>query len=77
MKKSLVAVIILSAILNIITVSSYSSDYQGKDKDDSVFQKLGDLITGKYEVEGVPIKNKGVIQAVADQVKDIEPAPVR
>jgi len=71
-------VIILLAMAAVIVSAAYASDYQGVEKQDSIFQKLGDLITGKYEVEkGKTLKEKGVVQTVADQVKEIKSGPVR
>ena len=71
-------VIVLLAAMVVITSAAYASDYQGSEKQDSIFQKLGDLITGKYEVEkGKTLKEKGALQVVADQVKEIKTGPVR
>ena len=77
MKKILTALIITAVIVSVIPVRAYASDYQGKEKQDSLFQKLGDFISGKYEVDGKPIKKTGIFQPMADEVKKIEPAPVR
>ena len=66
------------AMVAVIVSAAYASDYQGVEKQDSIFQKLGDLITGKYEVEkGKTLKEKGVVQTVADQVKEIKSGPVQ
>ena len=74
MKKVMVLLIMMSALVS----AAYASDYQGSEKQDSIFQKLGDLITGKYEVEkGKTLKEVGVAQVVADQVKEIKSGPVR
>ena len=74
MKKAIVLLVMMTAIVS----AARASDYQGNEKQDSVFQKLGDLITGKYEVEkGKTLKEKGVVQVVADQVKEIKSGPVR
>lgn len=76
MRKILLTIVIV--ILSIAPIQGYASDYQGgKEKEDSIFQKLGDLITGKYEVKGEPIKKTGVIQVMADQVQDVKAAAVR
>jgi hypothetical protein len=69
------------AVLAVVIVSSaamtvYASDYKGNDKEDTVFQRLGDLITGEYKVKGEPIKKTGMIQVVADEIKSTKPAPV-
>jgi len=47
MKKLMVLLVMMTAI----TSAAYASDYQGVEKQDSIFQKMGDFITGKYEVE--------------------------
>ena len=74
MKKAIVLLVMMAAIVSV----AYASDYQGVEKQDSIFQKLGDLITGKYEVEkGKTLKEKGVVQTVADQVKEIKSGPVQ
>ena len=74
MKKFIVLLVVVTAIAG----AAYASDYQGSEKQDSIFQKVGDLITGKYEVEkGKTLKEKGVVQVVADQVKEIKNGPVR
>jgi hypothetical protein len=68
----------LAAAIIFITGASYASDYQGNEKQESIFQKLGDLITGKYEVKkGETLKEVGVVQVIADQVKEIKSGPVR
>ena len=46
-------------------------------KPDSIFQKLGDFITGEYDIHGKPLKEVGVFQAVANEVKTAEPPVVR
>jgi hypothetical protein len=57
---------------------AYASDYQGVEKQGSIFQKLGDLLTGNYEVKkGKTLKETGVVQVMADQVKEIKTGPVR
>jgi len=75
MKSVKILFVTAAVILSIMPMRVYASDYQGKEKDDSLFQKLGDLITGKYEVKGKPIKKTGIIQVTADQIKEIKPAP--
>lgn len=46
-------------------------------KPDTIFQKLGDFMTGNYEVRGEPIKKTGVFQPVADEIQRTKPAAVR
>lgn len=77
MIKGLILLVAVVVALTIMPAIGYASDYQGNEKQDSVFQKLGDFITGKYDVNGQPLKKKGVIQVVADQVKDMQPVPVK
>ena len=63
-------IIAIAASFMSMTVSRvYASDYQGNENRGSVFQVLGDLITGKYDIEGKPIKEKGVFQVFADETK--------
>ena len=65
-------------IMIVIASAAYASDYQGIEKQGSIFQKFGDFITGKYEVEkGKTLEQKGIVQTFADQVKDIKSGPVR
>ena len=71
MKKAVVSVIVISVIF-VMAIKAYASDYQGEENRGSVFQVLGDLITGKYKVDGKPIKEKGVFQVVADETKKME-----
>ena len=71
-------VIVLLVMVTAIASAAYASDYQGVEKQDSVFQKMSDLITGKYEVEkGKTLKEVGVVQVVANQVKEIKNGPVK
>ena len=46
-------------------------------KPDTIFQKLGDFMTGNYEVNGEPIKKTGLFQPVADEIERTKPAAVR
>lgn len=74
MKKVIVLLVMAAAFAS----AGYASDYRGNEKQDSIFQKLGDFITGKYEVEkGKTLKEAGVVQVMADQVKDIKAAPLK
>lgn len=70
MKKT--ALVLFIVILS--AASAYASDYQGNEKEDSVFQRLGDFITGKYDVgEGKTLKEKGIFQVLADETQKIKP----
>lgn len=77
MKKALVVITAMVLMAGFMPTAGHASDYEGKEESGSVFQKLSDLITGKYEVKGKTIKETGVVQVVADQIKDIKPAPVK
>ncbi|MDD5428550.1 MAG: hypothetical protein PHI58_04860 [Candidatus Omnitrophica bacterium] len=69
--------ILLAAII-FIAGTSYASDYKGVEKQGTIFQKLGDLITGNYEVEkGKTLKEKGVANVAVEQIKEIKSGPVR
>ena len=71
-------VMILFAMMVVFISAASASDYQGVEKQDSIFQKLGDLFTGKYEVEkGKTLQEKGIVQTVVDQVKEIKSGPVK
>ena len=70
MKKAVVLAII--CILTLASAGSYASDYKGEEDRGSVFQVLGDLITGNYKVDGKPIKEKGWFQFSADQTKKLK-----
>lgn len=64
------AVIVISS-LPLAAAKGYASDYQGEEDRGSVFQILGDLITGNYKVDGKPIKEKGWFQVSADETKKL------
>lgn len=74
MKKAVFAVIVIS-ILALTAVTVYADDYKGEENRGSVFQVLGDLITGNYKVEGKPIKEKGWFQVSADETKKLKLSP--
>ena len=76
MKKTIIGLAVLVIITN-MAVAGCASDYKGDEKQDSIFQKLGDLVTGKYEVEGKPLKKIGVFQCSADQINKMESGPVK
>lgn len=59
-------------VLSLTAVTGYASDYQGEENRGSVFQVLGDLITGNYKVDGKPIKEKGWFQLSADETKKLK-----
>ena len=78
MRKLIIVLVMAAAVLGTMSTAGYASDYQGKDKDESIFQKLGDFITGKYEVrKGQTLKEVGVVQCVADRVREIKTTPIK
>jgi len=75
MKK--VAVLFISVIMFLSGMilfleKSYASDYQGEENRGSIFQIIGDFITGNYKVDGKPLKEKGIIQSIADETKKMK-----
>lgn len=74
MKKMAVLFINLAiiSVISLAAVNAYASDYQGKENRGSVFQVLGDMITGKYEVDGKPVKEKGWFRVFADETKKMK-----
>ena len=77
MRRTWTLVVFAFIVLSIIAASVYASDYKGDEKEDTVFQRLGDLINGSYKVKGEPIKKTGIIQVMADEIKSTKPAPVK
>ncbi|MDD5422343.1 MAG: hypothetical protein WC592_04075 [Candidatus Omnitrophota bacterium] len=41
-------------------------------KPDTIFQKVGDFITGDYDVNGKPLKKVGILQATADEINKMK-----
>lgn len=67
--------IVMTAIL-LMPIRSFAEEYQEGLL--SIFQRLNDLMTGKYEVEkGKTVKEVNVVQAAANELNKIEAAPVR
>ena len=74
MKKTMILVPLIFIILNILPlpmVRLYASDDIEKNKEDSVFQKLSDVINGKYEEKTVPFKKVTVFQSMADGIATV------
>lgn len=70
MKNAIFLVII--CVLTLTALTGYASDYKGEENRGSVFQVLGDLISGNYKVDGKPIKEKGWFQLSADETKKVK-----
>ena len=69
------SIIILSAIL-VMPIKCFAEEYQ--EGLTSIFQRLNDMMTGKYEVEkGKTVKEVNVVQAAANELNKVEAAPVR
>lgn len=75
MKKTvflLVSIVTIASSLICAPAGSYASDYQGEENRGSLFQVIGDFITGSYKVDGKPLKEKGILQSIADETKKME-----
>jgi len=68
------AVMFLAIICMLVLTAAtgYASDYQGEENRGSVFQVLGDLISGNYKVDGKLNKEKGWFQLSADETKKLK-----
>ena len=64
---SIMAIIALSMAL-LAAAIGYADDSAAEKSKDSVFQKLGDMINGKYEVKTEPFKKIGIFQAMANSI---------
>jgi len=72
----LVIAIIISSASLLIPLKSFAGEYQEGLL--SIFQRLNDMMTGKYEVEkGKTVKEVNVVQAAANELNKVETAPVR
>ena len=72
MKKTITLIFVAIIIMSAVSIKAYASDYKGEENRGSVFQVLGDLITGNYKVDGKPIKEKGWFQVSADETKKMK-----
>ena len=66
------AVVIIMGVVFALPLEAHASDYKGEENRGSVFQVLGDLITGNYKVDGTPIKEKGWFQVSADETQKMK-----
>jgi hypothetical protein len=71
MKRLMIAVLAAGALI-VSAASVRASDYKGEEYRGSIFQVIGDFITGKYKVDGKPLKEKGIIQSIADETKKMQ-----
>jgi hypothetical protein len=66
------AMMIIMSTVSMLPLKVHASDYKGEENRGSVFQVLGDLITGNYKVDGKPLKEKGWFQVSADATKNMK-----
>ena len=74
MKKAAVLLVILTIIAGMI-FPVFGIGYAEEDKEynqDSAFQRLSDLINGKYEVKTVPCKKIGTFQRLSDCISAVK-----
>ena len=71
---NIAAVSIIVGAVSLVCAPARASDYRGDERQQSVFQKLGDLITGNYKVDGKPLKKVGVFNVMAGQAKAVGPS---
>lgn len=67
-------IIIVAGVVSLSCAAARASDYQGDESQQSVFQKLSDLITGSYKVEGKPLNKVGVFNVFADEARKTGPS---
>jgi len=73
MKRVTVLFLAVAFIASTVFISKvHASDYKGEEDRGSLFQILGDLVTGNYKVDGEPIKKKGWLQVTADETKKMK-----
>ena len=66
------AVVIIISAVSMIPLKAYADDYKGEASRGSIFQVLGDLVTGNYKIDGTPIKKKGWLQVTADETQKMK-----
>lgn len=76
MKKIVMGFLVVIMGITCVSLGFGEDQYKGKEEL-SVFQRLSDLIEGKYEIKGKPIKQVGVFQAAANDIKESETLPVK
>ena len=60
------------AIMAGTVISAYAAEDGAKDKNDSIFQNLSDVINGKYEMEAKPLKKITMFQTMADGIGTVK-----
>ena len=75
MKKTIMSIVIMFIILSVLPLLSTkgyaTAEDIEKNKEDSTFQKLSDVINGKYEEKTVPFKKVTVFQSMADGIATV------
>jgi hypothetical protein len=66
------AVAMIVGAVSMVTLNAYADDYKGDEARGSIFQVLGDMITGNYKIDGKPIKEKGWLQVTADETQKMK-----
>jgi len=65
-------VAIIMGTVFMMPLKAHADDYKGEASRGSIFQVLGDLITGNYKIDGTPIKKKGWLQVTADETQKMK-----
>ena len=75
MKKTIIPVIMIFIILSVLAMPATkgyaAAEDIEKNKEDSTFQKVSDVINGKYEEKTVPFKKITVFQSMADGIATV------
>ena len=69
--KNVVSAIFAALFVLGIGLTAFADDAKVTKDDDSIFQKMSDLINDKYEVKTVPFKTMGIFQSMADNIQSL------
>ena len=75
MKKIVALLIVLTILAGPVfpmLERAYDVEDNDEEKQDSAFQKLSDLINGKYEVKAIPCKKIGTFQRLSDCIDAVK-----
>ncbi|MFA6320536.1 MAG: hypothetical protein WCY36_01625 [Candidatus Omnitrophota bacterium] len=67
-KSLIIASLIICGAVAAVPAYGQPEQAAGEEKDDTVFQKMSDVIHGEYEVKTVPFKKIGIFQKMADGI---------
>jgi len=77
-KAALLSIVtVIAAVAVLITTGVYASEPQvekeqtAMEKPNTIFQKLGEIITGECDMGGKPLKKTGIFQPMADGIKEL------